>query len=141
MYSKTKIDRAGRALSKGQFKIEDDEIESEIIFDDYRQAHLQPLTETTHQLQTWLSSFGRQYYIAQRLKRKPQILRKMHRFSVRLTQLQDIGGNRVIVDSNDDVEILRRFLRDHVEKDSNIELVRACPKVSDFIFTSKSGRS
>ncbi len=124
MYSKTEIDRAGRALSKGQFKTENEELESEIIFDDYRQAHLQPLTETTHQLQTWLSNFDRQYYIAQRLKRKPQILRKMHRFSVRLTQLQDIGGNRVIVDTNDDVEALRRFLRDHVKQDSHIELVR-----------------
>ena len=117
MYSKTKIDSAGRALSKGVFKSEDQEIEAEIIFDDYRRAHLQPLTDTTYLIQGWLSQFDKGFYIAQRLKRRPQILRKMRRFSVRLTQLQDIGGNRVIVDTNADVEALRRFLMDRITGD------------------------
>lgn len=124
MYSKAKIDQAGRALSKNEFSSGDHEIESEIIFDDYRRAHLQPLTETTHQIQTWLTNFDRRYYIAQRLKRKPQIIRKLRRFSVRLTQLQDIGGNRVIVDRNSDVDALRRFLLGKVQSDPSISLVR-----------------
>ncbi len=124
MHSKTKIDKAGRALSRGAFKSEDEEIEAEIIFDDYRRAHLQPLTDTTYIIQNWLSQFDKQFYIAQRLKRRPQILRKMRRFSVRLTQLQDIGGNRVIVDTNSDVEALRRFLLDRIKGDSTINLFR-----------------
>jgi len=124
MHSKNKIDDAGQALAKSQFKSEDHEIESEVIFDDYRRAHLQPLTETTYILQGWLSEFNKQYYIAQRLKRRPQILRKMRRFSVRLTQLQDIGGNRIIVDSNDDVEALSRFLREKIRKTIDIKLTR-----------------
>lgn len=124
MYSKTKIDSAGRALSKGVFKSEDQEIESEIIFDDYRRAHLQPLTDTTYLIQGWLSQFDKGFYIAQRLKRRPQILRKMRRFSVRLTQLQDIGGNRVIVDTNADVEALRRFLMDRITGDRSLDLHR-----------------
>jgi ppGpp synthetase/RelA/SpoT-type nucleotidyltranferase len=124
MYSKTKIDKAGQALAKNEFKSEDDQIESEIIFDDFRRAHLQPLTESTYLIQNWLSQFDKQYYIAQRLKRRPQILRKMGRFSVRLTQLQDIGGNRVIVDANADVEALRRFLHERIKKASDISLYR-----------------
>lgn len=124
MHSKTKIDLAGRALSKGVFRSEDEEIEAEIAFDDYRRAHLQPLTETTYLVQNWLSSFDKNYYIAQRLKRRPQILRKMSRFSVRLTQLQDIAGNRIIVDTNHDVEALRRFLHERIDAASDVRLYR-----------------
>lgn len=124
MYSKTKIDNAGISLAKNCFKSEEQQTESEIIFDYYRGAHLQPLTEATYMVQDWLSKFGKQYYIAQRLKRRPQILRKMLRFSIRLTQLQDIGGNRVIVDTNADVEALRRFLRERLKATSDISLHR-----------------
>jgi ppGpp synthetase/RelA/SpoT-type nucleotidyltranferase len=124
MYSKNKIDKAGRALSKGMFNSEEQELEAELVFDEYRRAHLQPLTDTTYIVQQWLSKFDKNFYIAQRLKRRPQILRKMKRFSVRLTQLQDIGGNRVIVDTNADVEALRRFLLDKIAKDSSLKLHR-----------------
>lgn len=124
MYSKTKIDRAGQDLSKNVFRSEDEEIESEIIFDEYRQAHLQPLTDVTYLIQQWLAQFGKNYYIAQRLKRRPQILRKMKRFSVRLTQLQDIGGNRVIVDTNSDVDALHKFLQDRIANEQTLSLWR-----------------
>ena len=124
LYSKSKIDKAGKALADRQFTSEEHEIESEIIFDDYRQAHLHPLTEATLQIQSWLAGFDRPYYIAQRLKRKPQIVRKMCRFSVRLTQLQDIGGNRIIVDSNEDVETLRRFIRLKLENSEDFSIIR-----------------
>ncbi len=124
MYSKTKIDNAGRALAKQSFKSEDHEIESEIIFDEYRRAHLQPLTDVTYIIQDWLSHIEKNFYIAQRLKRRPQILRKMLRFSVRLTQLQDIGGNRVIVDTNSDVESLRKFLIKKIQESDSLKIIR-----------------
>ena len=124
MYSKTKIDKAGKTIADGAFETEDQEIEAEIIFDDYRRSHLHPLTEATLRMQSWLSEFDRAYYIAQRLKRKPQIIRKLGRFHVRLTQLQDIGGNRIIVDRNDDVDALRRFLFDRMDNDGDFSLIR-----------------
>ena len=124
MYSNRKIDLAGKALSINSFDSDDHELDCEIIFDDYRKSHLEPLTNTTMQLQMWLSQFDRQYYIAQRLKRKPQILRKMRRFSTRLTQLQDVGGNRIIVNSNEDVEELRRFIKNKLTKNKNISINR-----------------
>lgn len=124
--SKAKIDKAGVALTKDVDEIEniDEYFELEQIFDDYRKSHLQPLTETTLELQSWLSNYGTSYYIAQRLKRKPQIIRKLKRLSVRLTQLQDIGGCRIIVEENKDVDRLRTFILDKLERQKNIELVR-----------------
>lgn len=112
--SKTKIDKAGLALAKNKFKDEIEYIELEEAFDEYRKAHLQPLSETTLELQQLLANYGAPYYIAQRLKRKPQIVRKLNRLSVRLTQLQDIGGCRIIVHRNSDVDKLLKYLRDSV---------------------------
>lgn len=112
--SKSKIDRSGLALSKGRFKDEIEFIELEDVFDEYRKRHLQPLSETTIELQHMLENYGSPYYIAQRLKRKPQIIRKLNRLHVRLTQLQDIGGCRIIVNGNDDVEKLYEYLKNKV---------------------------
>lgn len=112
--SKSKIDRAGLALAKSKYRDEIDFIELEDVFDEYRKAHLQPLSETTIELQQLLDNYGAQYYIAQRLKRKPQIIRKLNRLHVRLTQLQDIGGCRIIVNTNSDVERLYEYLKEVV---------------------------
>jgi len=122
--SKSKIDKAGRILSKNLYRDEIEYIEAEDILDEYRKAHLLPLTETTLELQEWLSKYSDKYYIAQRLKRKPQILRKMRRLSVRLTQLQDIGGARIIVESNEDVDKLRQYLQNRIKEQGKIALIR-----------------
>ncbi len=102
--SKSLIDKAGRSLSGADTVDELRYIELEDVFDEYRKNHLGLLTEFTAEIQNLLQQDGRGYYIAQRLKRKPQIVRKLGRFSVRLTQLQDIGGCRIIVNSNKDVD-------------------------------------
>ncbi len=124
MVSKAKIDKAGLALA-GRHNVPNDISEFENIFDEYRKSHLQPLSEMTLELQQWLSQYGTKYYIAQRLKRKPQILRKLNRFSVRLTQLQEIGGWRSIVELNSDVERLINFLEDKVAKQGQLKLIKA----------------
>lgn len=124
MASKASIDRAGRVLAGRLAADEYEELELEDTFDEYRKAHLEPLSEMTVELQDWLSQYGGTYYIAQRLKRKPQILRKLKRFSVRLTQLQDIGGCRIIVETNSDVNKLLAFLEDRVAMQSDLSLER-----------------
>ena len=122
--SKSKIDKAGRVLAKEIYRDEIEYIESEDVLDEYRKGHLFPLTETTLELQEWLSTYSERYYIAQRLKRKPQIIRKMRRLSVRLTQLQDIGGARIIVDTNKDVDDLRQYLVDKISEQEKMLLIR-----------------
>ena len=122
--SKSRIDKSGLALAKGKFKDEVDFIELEEVFDAYRKAHLQPLSETTLELQKLLAGQGTPYYIAQRLKRKPQIIRKLNRLSVRLTQLQDIGGCRIIVQKNSDVEKIFNFLKEKSKNETEFTIAR-----------------
>lgn len=71
-----------------------------------------------------LASYGTEYYIAQRLKRKPQIIRKLNRLSVRLTQLQDIGGCRIIVPKDKDVDQIYAFLEDKAKTEAGFNIER-----------------
>lgn len=111
MVSKAQIDKAGQILSDLNRPYDETALELEYVFEQYRKDHLEPLTKLTLELQNWLQQYDREYYIAQRLKRRPQILRKLRRFSVRLTQLQDIGGCRIIVDKNSDVDDLVSYIK------------------------------
>jgi len=122
--SKTLIDTAGRALSKDNETDVDRYILYTDAFDEYRKNHLEPLSKTTMELQQWLAQFGKDYFIAQRLKRKPQILRKLKRFSVRLSQLQDIGGCRVIVEQNNDVDELVNFLKEKLNASKDLRVIK-----------------
>lgn len=122
-YSKSKIDKSGRVLSLAG-DIDEEYLELEDVFDSYRAQHLEPLSQLTIDLQRWLHEYGNGYYIAQRLKRKPQILRKLKRLSVRLTQLQDIGGCRIIVNSNKDVNDLVLFVEGKISSQSNLKKLR-----------------
>lgn len=123
--SRSKIDKAGRLLSDLKRIYDEATLEAEYVFDDYRKRHLEPLTRLTLEVQTWLRSYQKDYFIAQRLKRKPQILRKLRRLSVRLTQLQDIGGCRIIVNENRDVDGLVAFLSSTIVKTGFAKIVRS----------------
>lgn len=125
--SKSKIDKAGRALAFTS-EITEEYLELEDIFDKYRARHLEPLSQLTIDLQRWLHEYGNGYYIAQRLKRKPQIVRKLKRLSVRLTQLQDIGGCRIIVNSNKDVNNLIKFIEGKISAQENLKKI----KITDY---------
>jgi ppGpp synthetase/RelA/SpoT-type nucleotidyltranferase len=121
--SKSRIDKAGRSLAHpAELTIEAMELEED--FDEYRISHLEPLSLTTLELQQWLHGYGGSYYIAQRVKRKPQIVRKLRRLSVRLTQLQDVGGCRIIVENNEDVDRLIGFIQENVSKVGSFALRR-----------------
>lgn len=122
--SKSKVDKSGYILSEAIKVDEYTYLEFEEYFDEYRKEHLPVLTSTTLEIQGWLSNFNKGYYIAQRLKRKPQIIRKLKRLSVRLTQLQDIGGLRIIVDTNKDVNELLSFLKKKVDQSEHIQIHR-----------------
>ncbi len=126
--SKTRIDRSGRALARDVYRSDDEYLEADDIVNEYRKAHLQPLSQTTAEIQHWLGSYGKPYYLAQRLKRKPQIIRKLHRLSVRLSQLQDIGGLRVIVPTNQDVDELLRHVQSKIIQQDDVHIL----KVTDY---------
>lgn len=123
-HSKTLVDNAGKALARDTEEDIDKYILYTEVFDEYRKNHLDPLSKTTMELQKWLLKYDKDYYIAQRLKRKPQILRKLKRFSVRLSQLQDIGGARIIVEQNKDVDDLVSFLKGKFQGNRKIRVIR-----------------
>lgn len=114
--SNSKINKAADVLCHEAWKTDEEYVEFDEIVDDYRKNHLIPLTEVTLKLQEWLATFSQNYYIAQRLKRKPQILNKLKRLSARLTQLQDIGGCRVIVESNNSVDLFLDVINSKLTK-------------------------
>jgi len=122
--SKSRIDKAGRVLATPPEEITYEFLELEEVFDEYRTLHLRPLTLLTSSIQNWLADYGGDYYIAQRLKRKPQIARKLQRLSVRLTQLQDIGGLRIIVQDDKAVDALSEFLDRHFESSGHFKVQR-----------------
>lgn len=122
--SKSSIDKAGKVLSKSSEEDLDKSIPFTNVFDEYRKNHLVPLSKTTIEVQQWLAQYGKPYFIAQRLKRKPQILRKLKRFSVRLSQLQDIGGARIIVDQNSDVDEVANYLINTFESNKNFKVIK-----------------
>lgn len=122
--SKRKIDKAGKILSSQKWNSDEEYIQMDDIFNEYRIKHLKPLSEVTMKLQEWLSSFSEDYYIAQRLKRRPQMLRKLKRFSVRLTQLQDIGGCRIIVKNNNKVDELLKHIKNKLVKSKYFKLIK-----------------
>ena len=124
MISKSQIDKAGKILSDSDREYDEITLELDYIFEQYRKEHLEPLTRFTLEIQQWMQSYGIQYYIAQRLKRRPQILRKLRRLSVRLTQLQDIGGCRIIVEKNADVDNIIKFIKNKIEKSEFANIIR-----------------
>jgi ppGpp synthetase/RelA/SpoT-type nucleotidyltranferase len=115
--TKTKIDKAGERLAKNTWKTDEQYLESELIVDAFRKMHIEPLTEITIKLQSWLMDFNKEFYIAQRIKRKPQILRKLNRFSTtRLSQLQDIGGVRIIFEKNKYIDEFTIYIKNKISK-------------------------
>lgn len=105
MYSKSQIDRFGKWLIRPEGIPEDKLLDAEIALDEWRQEFLQPLTDVTLKCQELLQNEIPNIYIAQRLKRKPQIINKLNRaYPMRLSQMQDIGGCRIIVEENEQID-------------------------------------
>lgn len=121
-YSKSKVDQAGQILANDDQSVIEKYLLAEDVFDDYRSAHLEPLMKTTLDLQKWMEASSKGYYIALRLKRKPQILRKLKRFHVRLSQLQDIAGTRIILDKNSDVDETAEYLLAKIRAQEELKL-------------------
>jgi ppGpp synthetase/RelA/SpoT-type nucleotidyltranferase len=129
VFSKSQIDKAGKVLSTPKDDFDENYLkqfsELEVIFNKFRESHLSPLTALTAAIQTELAETEIEYYIAQRLKRKPQILRKLNRLSVRLTQLQDIGGLRIIVDDNAAVDQVALLVDRTLKTNDQYEILRS----------------
>lgn len=115
-YSKSQVDKAGRLIRKwvtdrsGTFPEYRDAL---LVLNDFRAQHQLPLTKATVGLRSMVSSEGHEILVTQRLKRTPQLIRKLARFpGMRLTQVEDIGGCRAVLPNAAAVSgVLRRIRR------------------------------
>lgn len=110
-FSKTRVDAAGRALlTNGIDAIDASQL---AIINNWRAAHSQPLVTFNMTLRSRSAKVDSRALVAQRLKRLPSIEAKLRdRSSMRLTQMQDIGGVRAVVSGLSNVETLARQYRD-----------------------------
>ncbi|WP_025155057.1 RelA/SpoT domain-containing protein [Morganella morganii] len=100
VYSKSKVKKAGETIRKAEVSQE-----AVMILQNYRAAHLYPLTIIKNLVWKNLKQCAPDAIIARRLKRLPTIIDKLKRKTldgstnnaICLTRMQDIGGCRVIV--------------------------------------------
>ena len=105
-YSRKRVDRAGRALvDAAGGPLPDEDLR---VFGNWRSSHAFPLNT----LQVGLRARARRVcpdpLVSQRLKRTPSAVAKLMRFPrMKLSQMQDVGGCRAVVDTVEQVKRLR----------------------------------
>lgn len=124
-YSKAEIDEAGKQLVNPSTSLKAKE-EALQILNNFRSCHAYPINTFQATLRTKLRKKGyKDFLVSQRLKRTPSIVLKLERYkTMRLSQMQDLGGLRAILATMKDVNDLIQLYRDttfphriHNEKD------------------------
>ena len=137
-YTKTEVNAAGRVLVRGvrpPWSTEQwDAFERAIaIIDNWRASHSFPLNTLQMNLRNSARRLDPNALIAQRIKRLISIADKLHRFpKMKLSQIQDIGGCRAVLETVDNV----RSLADYYIHMSNIKHQRTT--VDDYISQPKA---
>jgi hypothetical protein len=110
-YSKGQVDKAGRTLVDAGASHRDREIALGIV-NNWRSSHSFPLNTFQVTVRNRARSVNEAALVAQRLKRLPSIELKLDCFDgMRLSQMQDIGGCRTVVDTVADVDDLLKLYR------------------------------
>jgi hypothetical protein len=111
-HSRARIDRAGRELVLATESPEAAESALRVV-NDWRSFHAFPLNSITVVLKQKARRIQRDALVVQRLKRSRSILAKLIREpSMRLTQMQDIGGCRAVFDTIESVYLLKESYLD-----------------------------
>lgn len=134
-YTRSQVDAAGSALAAlaaGKTQPSGEDIVRIFdVIDNWRSSHNFPLNTFQIGLRRAARRVDRNSLTAQRIKRLSSILHKLRRFpSIRLSQMQDIGGCRAIVSSVGKVEeVVKRY------KESDIK--HRLDHIDDYIFKPK----
>jgi hypothetical protein len=109
-YSRSQVDWAGAILA--DLKVEDDLDSALQIVNNWRASHSFPLNTFQITLRNKARMVDKKCLIAQRIKRFASIAYKLIRFkTMKLSQMQDIGGCRAVVSNVAHVEELRELYR------------------------------
>lgn len=112
-FSKAEVNRAGKILAS------DNPSQNLVewfwayeVLANWRACHGYPINTFQATLRNRLQGIDRQAIVAQRLKRAPSVIAKLLRFpSMKLGQMQDIGGLRAIVSKLSNVRKLEKLYR------------------------------
>jgi len=108
-YSRTQVVKAGEALCKPMPWVEERADEYRAIFKiayDWRSTHAYPMRKFRQDLRNRIKGLKRRGVTAARLKRMKSIRKKLERLNTTLAQIQDIGGCRAIVDTQETLDLL-----------------------------------
>lgn len=135
LFSASQIAKAGSILRRITSSDEDKVAWASGVLDNFRSLHVEPLNVFQNTLRKRLKKLGLEdSIVAQRIKRKPTILEKLQRFgSMRLDQMDDIGGIRAIVDNMAQLQELRKLYTEGAHK-----LLHALQREDDYISAPKS---
>ncbi len=102
--SKSKINKAGKILVKGDFFSQEYQDSLELA-NRWRACHAYPINTFQATLRTKTKGLSGDPIVAQRLKRMPTIIDKLSRFpNMQLTTMQDIAGLRAILENVKDAK-------------------------------------
>lgn len=105
-YSHSEVNKAGDILRDSTGSQDEQPWATEVL-NNWRAAHNYPINTFQATLRHRLEIIHREALVAQRLKRIPSILYKLRDHStMQLSQMQDIGGLRAVVEGIDDVRAL-----------------------------------
>lgn len=102
-HSRNRVNAAGATLIDQSASLEERERARQVV-NNWRAAHSFPLNTLQVNLRRYVSDYGDEALVAQRLKRLSSIEEKLRRFDrMRLSRMQDIGGCRAVLPSVADV--------------------------------------
>jgi ppGpp synthetase/RelA/SpoT-type nucleotidyltranferase len=105
-HPRSAVDQAGKIITDGNWS-DDNRLKAELIVNNWRSSHSFPLNTIQNGLRKRAQAIDSKVIVAQRIKRLESIQQKLIRFTTtRLSQLQDLGGCRAIVNSAGDVDLL-----------------------------------
>lgn len=116
-FQKQEVNRAGKILASTDLGVDtldtlSDWIWAYGVLANWRACHGYPINTFQALLRKRVKSLCSNGIVAQRLKRAPSVISKLQRFSsMKLVQMQDIGGLRAVVDTISSVRNLEKLYR------------------------------
>ncbi len=112
-FTRGEVDRAGRLLAQNGVVADPLVIGYALdVINNWRSSHSLPLNTFQMTLRNRAASICEEPIVARRLKRVPSIFAKLRRFpTMKLSQMQDIGGARAVLPSLTEIEALRDLYR------------------------------
>jgi ppGpp synthetase/RelA/SpoT-type nucleotidyltranferase len=132
-YSRKKVDRSGQILIGKRIDNEESEKQAIDIFNNWRASHAYPMHVIMKTLKNISKDVNSDAICVQRLKRAKSILKKLERFpTMQLSQIQDIGGCRVVMP---DVNLTRKLSTEYIKRNKRHKRVKSGEK--NYINTPK----